>query len=104
MHTGLKKEDIQIQIQDDRTLHISVGHSKQEMKEGDDDEAMTSQHEDHRDAIRIRFARKFRLPEDADADQINAGFDNSMLTVNIPKRKLLSPQARRIEVDGGESN
>ena len=43
------------------------------------------------------FARSFVLPRDVDADNINAAFENGVLTVSIPK----SERARRRKIDVG---
>ena len=43
-----------------------------------------------------RFSRRFRLPEDADADSVEARVVNGVLEVRIPKAEAHKP--RRIEV------
>ena len=42
------------------------------------------------------FKRSFSLPENADADNISAKYENGVLTVTVPKQA--KPQARKIEV------
>ncbi len=47
------------------------------------------------------FTRSFQLPQGVDESKIEAGFDNGLLTVRIPKAAL--PQPKRIAIHGGES-
>lgn len=44
-----------------------------------------------------QFARRFSLPDTADADKINAKYDNGVLRITIPKQ--LKVQPRKIEVE-----
>ena len=44
------------------------------------------------------FQRSFGLPEDADADRIEASFRNGVLTVILPKRPEAQAKARKIDV------
>lgn len=44
------------------------------------------------------FSRSLRLPFVAEADKVQAGFKNGVLTVTIPKPAELQRQAKRIEV------
>ena len=43
------------------------------------------------------FLRRFTLPDTADADKINAKYDNGVLQIVIPKQAKLQP--RKIEVE-----
>jgi HSP20 family protein len=45
------------------------------------------------------FTRSFQLPPGIDEDNIDASFDNGVLTVRVPKSD--TPQSRRIEIAGG---
>lgn len=48
--------------------------------------------------------RKFRLPENANLDEITAKVDNGVLTVVVPKVGEKTPKTRNIEIgrdDGG---
>ena len=86
----MKKDDVCVQVEDDRTLYVS--YSDHQLKEGET--AATS------DKLQKHgFMRKFKLPEDAEVEQIKAEVVDETLTVTVPKRKM---EARRvIEVSEG---
>jgi len=44
-----------------------------------------------------QFSRRFSLPETADADKINAKYDQGVLRITIPKQAKVQP--RKIEVE-----
>lgn len=44
------------------------------------------------------FQRSFPLPEDADAEQIDAGLKDGVLTITVPKRADAARQQRKIDV------
>ncbi|EEB98407.1 hypothetical protein MPER_02087, partial [Moniliophthora perniciosa FA553] len=73
---GLKKEDVQIDVQDGR-LTIA-GESK-----------ISEEHEKDGYAIRERrfgkFSRTLRLPQGVKEEEIKASLDNGVLTVTFPK-------------------
>ena len=46
-----------------------------------------------------KFSRSFVLPRDVDADRIQAGFDQGVLTVSVPKSERA--RRRRIEITNG---
>ena len=48
-----------------------------------------------------RFLRRLSLPGDADADNIRASFKDGVLTVEIPRKAPVKPQARSIEIAKG---
>lgn len=76
---GVKKEDVKVQIEDDNILEISGERIKEEEK-GDD--------KWHRvERSRGSFRRRFRLPENADVEEISCGLENGVLTVNVPKKE-----------------
>ena len=86
----MKKEDVCVQVEDDRTLYISC--SDHQLKEGET--AATSEK-----LQKHGFMRKFKLPENAEVEQIKAEVVDETLTVTVPKRKM---DARRvIEVSEG---
>jgi HSP20 family protein len=47
------------------------------------------------------FQRSFRLPSDADADNVAADFLNGVLTVRIPKAKPRQESAKKIQIRTG---
>ena len=73
-----------VQVEDDRTLYIS--YSDHQLKGGE--RAATS------DKLQKHgFMRKFKLPENAEVEQIRAEVAEETLKVTVPKRKM---DARRV--------
>ena len=87
---GLKKEEVKVQVVDGRTLEISGERKKEEVQKGD------TWHRVER--AQGSFLRRFRLPENANADKVKALVQDGVLTVTIPKVEKPKPQARQIEV------
>ena len=90
---GLCKEDVQVQVEDGRTLSISGQRKREEVHKAD------TWHRVERSSG--SFLRKFRLPENANLDGITAKVDSGVLTVVVPKVEKRKPEARRIEIGGG---
>jgi HSP20 family protein len=74
-------------------------------------EKVTERDEDERDYHIIErtegtFLRTLRLPFEADPEQVQAAFQDGVLTIAIPKPKEAQQKSRRIEVHGqnGSSN
>jgi HSP20 family protein len=44
------------------------------------------------------FERRMQIPEDVDADKIEAAFKNGVLTVTLPKKAEAQKPAKKIEV------
>lgn len=44
------------------------------------------------------FSRSFRLPADADADNIDAKLKDGVLSLTIPKRETAEPNGRKIDI------
>lgn len=113
MNPGLKKEDLHIQVEDDRTLYISYSNQPKEaqeakdvkdVKEGNEEEsAATDAQSKEQKPSNCTFMQKFKLPENADLEEIKAEVANETLTVTVPKRKPKSPETRKIEVSDGEA-
>jgi HSP20 family protein len=102
LNSGLKKEDLHIRVEDDRTLYISYNNQPKEVKEGE--EAATDSQSKGQKPSSCSFMRKFKLPENADVEQIKAEFINETLTVTVPKRKMKLAEARRIEISEGATS
>lgn len=89
---GLKPEDVEVTAENG-VLTIR-GEKRTERKEG----------EESRYHVVERsygaFMRTFQLPQGIDEEQINAEFDNGILTLHVPKAAL--PQPRRIQINASQ--
>lgn len=47
------------------------------------------------------FQRSFRLPEDAEAGQVDASFKDGLLMLTIPRRRPEPPKQQKITIRGG---
>ncbi|KAK3031058.1 hypothetical protein RJ639_035089 [Escallonia herrerae] len=65
---GLKKEEVKVEVEDDRILQISGERSKEEEEKTD------TWHRVERSSG--KFLRRFRLPENARVDQVKAAMEN----------------------------
>ncbi len=85
---GVKKEDINIDINDNKLTISGERNSKEEIKEEDYYKVETSFG---------KFHRMFSLPENVDVENITASTDNGVLEVVIPKVEK-STNNKKIEV------
>ncbi len=87
---GFRKEDISVEVADG-VLTIT-GHQKTEAKSDQTDkEAATATQE-------RRVSRALSLPENLDLDKIQAGYENGVLTVTLPKQEEVKPKQIAVEV------
>ena len=89
---GLKKEEVKVEIEDDRVLQIS-GERNVEKEDKND-----KWHRVERSSG--KFMRRFRLPENAKMDQVKASMENGVLTVTVPKAEVKKPDVKTIEISG----
>ncbi|KAI8014044.1 17.3 kDa class I heat shock protein [Camellia lanceoleosa] len=89
---GLKKEEVKVEIEDDRVLQIR-GERKVEKEEKND-----TWHRAERSSG--KFVRRFRLPENAKMDGVKASMENGVLTVTVPKDEVKKPDVKAIEISG----
>ncbi|KAL9371508.1 hypothetical protein Peur_036648 [Populus x canadensis] len=90
---GLKKEEVKVEIEDDRVLQIS-GERNVEKEDKND-----RWHRVERSSG--KFLRRFKLPENAKIDQVKAGLENGVLTVTVPKEEVKKPDVKKaIEISG----
>lgn len=88
---GLSPEDIEVNLEDN-VLTIS-GEKKEEREENEENRWHLSERRYG------RFSRSFVLPREVEQDRIEAGFENGVLHLTIPKSEKAKP--RRIAVQGG---
>ncbi|KAI9121544.1 hypothetical protein K1719_008577 [Acacia pycnantha] len=87
---GLKKEEVKVEIEDDRVLQIS-GERNFEKED--------KNHTWHRvERSSGKFMRRFRLPENAKMDQVKASMENGVLTVTVPKAEVKKPEVKAIQI------
>ncbi|XP_007016258.2 PREDICTED: 17.3 kDa class I heat shock protein [Theobroma cacao] len=89
---GLRKEEVKLEIEDDRVLQIS-GERNVEKEDKND-----TWHRVERSSG--KFMRRFRLPENVKMDQVKASMENGVLTVTIPKEEVKKPDVKAIEISG----
>ncbi|CAL5334074.1 hypothetical protein CsSME_00016252 [Camellia sinensis var. sinensis] len=89
---GLMKEEVKVEIEDDRVLQIS-GERKVDKEEKND-----TWHRMERSSG--KFLRRFRLPENAKMDGVKASMENGVLTVTVPKDEVKKPDVKAIEISG----
>ena len=87
---GLNKEEVKVEVEDDRVLQIS-GERKVEKEEKKD-----MWHRVERSSG--KFLRRFRLPENAKMGEIKASMENGVLTVTVPKVEVKKPDVKSIEI------
>jgi len=83
---GLDMKDINLDLREN-TLAIS-GEKKCEKTEGTH----------YTERSYGRFERVIALPQEVDADKVDAHFKNGVLTINLPKNPKAQDKARKIEI------
>lgn len=86
---GVRKEDINIDVKDN-LLTISGERVIEEERKEDDFYRIESQYG--------TFERSFSLPEDVDAEKIEAEAKDGVLTVKIPKAQSVDKAPKKIEI------
>ncbi|XP_051182068.1 17.9 kDa class I heat shock protein-like [Lolium perenne] len=89
---GLKKEDVKVEVEDGNVLQISGERNKEQEEKTD------TWHRVERSCG--RFLRRFRLPENARAEQIKASMENGVLTVTVPKEEAKKPEVKSVQISG----
>ncbi|XP_008219986.1 PREDICTED: 18.5 kDa class I heat shock protein [Prunus mume] len=89
---GLKKEEVKVEVEDDRVLQIS-GERNVEKEDKND-----KWHRVERSSG--KFLRRFQLPENAKVDEIKAAMENGVLSVTVPKAEVKKADVKAIEISG----
>ncbi len=87
---GLKKEEINISINDNRELIVS-GEKKRRVE----NERNVCYCGERRFGT---FTRAFQLPEELNTNKVNAKFENGILTISIEKSRIPEPKEKVVEV------
>ena len=89
---GITPEEVEISIDND-VLTVS-GEKRAERREGEEEGRYFLVERSYGS-----FSRSFSLPNGIDADQVEASFENGLLTIRIPRAAL--PQPRRVQISAG---
>lgn len=89
---GMDEKDINLTCSDG-VLTIS-GEKKQSTEEKDKNYY-------YREISSGSFSRSIRLPQDIDDNKIEATFKNGVLTIDIPKKEVKEPTAKKITIKKG---
>ncbi len=84
---GLKREDIQVDVE--RGV-MTIQSSSKADKEEKDGERVTRKEYSY-----SSFSRKFTMPENAVEEQITASYENGILNIRIPKKQGDTNQSKR---------
>lgn len=86
---GYAKEDIKVNMENN-TLTVSA-----EVKSENKEEGKTYSRREYRMSS---FSRSFHLPEDVQDDKIQAGYENGILKLELPKKEEEKTIKKNIEV------
>ncbi|KAJ9548457.1 hypothetical protein OSB04_021000 [Centaurea solstitialis] len=89
---GIKKEEVKVEVEDDRILQIS-GERNVEKEDKND-----TWHRVERSSG--KFTRRFRLPENAKLNEVKASMENGVLTITVPKEEVKKPDVKSIQISG----
>ncbi|XP_020577226.1 17.6 kDa class I heat shock protein-like [Phalaenopsis equestris] len=90
---GMKKEEVEVKLEDGRVLHISGDRKREEGEKTD------TWHRIERSIG--SFLRRFKLPGSAKASDVKAAMEDGVLTVVVPKEEEKKrAEVKRIEISG----
>ena len=89
---GLGKQEVKVQVDEERVLQISGKRKKEETSPSDRWHRVERSHGS--------FLRRFKLPKNTKVDQVKAAMENGVLTVTVPKTAPPKPKSnvRTIEI------
>lgn len=88
---GMTKDDFQVHVDEDDNLVIAIESKKKEDKEENKDTRYLRHEFSY-----AKFQQTMLLPEDVDADKIDAKVEHGVLTIDLPKKVHAElPKAKR---------
>ncbi|KAK1289442.1 18.1 kDa class I heat shock protein [Acorus calamus] len=84
---GVRREEVKVEVEEGNVLQISGVRMREEESTGE------TWHRAERSGG--SFTRRFRLPENANMDEVTCWLDHGVLTVNVPK-KTPTPAQRNV--------
>ncbi|KAL5730164.1 hypothetical protein ACHQM5_003022 [Ranunculus cassubicifolius] len=89
---GIHKEEVKVEVEEGRVLQIRGERTKEQEEQND------TWHRVERSSG--SFLRRFRLPENAKIDEVNATMEHGVLTVTVPKQEVRKPEVKAIDISG----
>lgn len=87
---GVDKEDLDVSLDENRLIVSGERREEKDVQEGDRNYFRSER-------VYGQFKRSFALPEVVETDQIEANFDEGVLTIRVPKRE--DSPSRSIEIN-----
>ena len=88
---GIKKEDFKINLE--RNILTISSENKTEHEEKDENGAFT-----RREFNYSSFSRSFTIPEVAEAERIEAVYEDGILKITVPKKEVTMQNVKTIEI------
>ncbi|WOL00001.1 hypothetical protein Cni_G08712 [Canna indica] len=88
---GLKKEEVNIELEEEKVLKISGQRTRESEEKGDKWHRIERSNE--------KFFRSVKLPKNANIDDMKAELVDGVLTVTVPKENDKKPQTRLLKIN-----
>lgn len=82
---GLKKEELNLQVDADGVMSISMVRKNEDNKENKENKENKKRNYIRREFSYQEFNQSYILPDDADREKISAKVENGVLTIDVPK-------------------
>ncbi|XP_010479983.1 PREDICTED: 17.4 kDa class III heat shock protein [Camelina sativa] len=94
---GISKSDIQVTVEEERTLVIK-SNGKRKRDDGGDESEEGSKYIRLERRLAQNLVKKFRLPEDADVSAVTAKYQDGVLTVTVNKLPPQPPKPKTVQI------